>query len=118
MSDLCTDPLHTNLDYHDTSAWRLNPPVNSPLVRLKLGLGVEGHTDRGISCCRGCWDMDLWGLGVLLSCARHLGKHKMTAYVNYFFTVMGFSVWFFLWRAVQNSHYNDDDPHFVTTVVV
>lgn len=45
--------------------------------------------------------MDLWGLGVLLSGARHLGKHKMTAYLNYFFTVMGFSGWFFLWRAVH-----------------
>lgn len=53
-----------------------NLPVDGPLVGLELGLWVKRHTDRGISCCRGCWDVDLCGLGVLLSVARHLGRHK------------------------------------------
>lgn len=53
-----------------------NLPVDGPLVGLKLGLWVKCHTDRGISCYRGCWDVDLCGLGVLLSVARHLGRHK------------------------------------------
>lgn len=57
-----------------TCSWNL--PVDGPLVGFKLGLWVKRHTDRGISCCRGCWDVDLCGLGVLLSVARHLGRHK------------------------------------------
>lgn len=52
-------------------------PVNGPLVRLKLGLGVKRHTDRGISCRRGRRDVNLWALGVLLSGACHLSTHKM-----------------------------------------
>lgn len=56
---------------------KCNQPVNSPLVRFKLGLGVKGHTDRAIWCCGGCWDVDLWGLGVLLSRARHLVIFKI-----------------------------------------
>lgn len=51
-------------------------PVNGPLVRLKLGLGVKGHTDRGISCRWGRRDVNLWALGVLLSGACHLSTHE------------------------------------------
>lgn len=51
-------------------------PVNGPLVRLKLGLGVKGHADRGISCRRGRRDVNLWALGVLLSGACHLSTHE------------------------------------------
>lgn len=65
-----TGKLHSGKLYRKQN-W-LYQPVNSPLVRFKLGLWVKGHTDRVISSCRGCWDMDLWGLVVLLGCARHL----------------------------------------------
>lgn len=70
---------------------RLNWPVNGPLVRFKLGLWVKRHTDRGISCCRGCWDMDLCGLGVLLSVARHLRRHKPMYRVTFWL----FCHWFY-----------------------
>lgn len=63
-SDQCTQPTKDR-------------PVNGPLVRLKLGLGVKRHTDRGISWCRGCWDVNLWGLGVLLRGACHLSTQKV-----------------------------------------
>lgn len=63
-SDQCTKPTKDR-------------PVNGPLVRLKLGLGVKRHTDRGISWCRGCWDVNLWGLGVLLRGACHLSTQKV-----------------------------------------
>lgn len=49
-------------------------PVNGPLVRLELGLGVEGDTDRGVAGCRGRWDVNLWALAVLLTGACHLSN--------------------------------------------
>lgn len=75
-SDQCTKP-------------RKDRPVNGPLVRLELGLGVKRHTDRGISWCRGCWDVNLWGLGVLLRGACHLSTQKVIRKQDFssFFTV-------------------------------
>lgn len=62
------------LNYH--MMFHGNLPVNSSFVRLKLGLRVKCCTDGGISCCSGCWDVDLWGLGGLLTGACHLKKKK------------------------------------------